>query len=135
MKVHINQLSRLIDAAIASLSMSPTNDKELGELAFNLFIGQVLEGKAKLFLKSKDKLKAVFSEKLSAPCEEFDLLVTTDVTVRAKVTAPRESFDLSAFVKTVGDKYEIPVSELMAIAAVSVKQSAAPVSFSTGLNK
>jgi len=121
-------LTRELTALINNVAFASTNEPDSADLAHRLFIGQVLTNAAAPFIKAKDQLRKIYAVELSEPCDEFELLLTTDVTITAKVGAPRSTFDRDTFIKQLADRLDLSVIELTMISEQCTKESAAPVS-------
>lgn len=137
MSISPKTLAREITMLIRELDFPDpltSNNPSMVNAAHDLFIAQMLSGLVKQYEKAADKIKANFSAKLTEPCEPFELIVTSLVTVTAKVTQPRETFDKDAFIKAVSTECDIHAAKLYTIADDCVKKSKAPVSLTATLN-
>lgn len=123
-------LARSVETLINSLNF-PDSNHELAEAVRRLYIHQTVSGVADRYKRSADEIKIAFEHKLADPMEPATLLVTSGVTLGAKVTKPRESFDKDAFIKAVAEEYNLAPLALHKLADKCVKKSKPPVSFFT----
>jgi hypothetical protein len=123
-------LGRDITRLATELIFPPSNHILAGSVQ-KLFIHHTILGAAKRFEKAADEIKEAFEHKLLEPIPETTLLVTSGVTLKAKVNSGRESFDKDAFIKAVSEKFDISAQELHKMAEKTVKKSKPPVSLST----
>lgn len=123
-------LGRDVERLANDLIFPPSNHV-LARSVEKLYINHVLLGVAKRYEKSADDIKEAFDHKLGEPMPETQLLVTSGVTLKAKVNNPRESFDKDAFIKAVAEKFDLSAQELHKMAEKTVKKSKPPVSLST----
>lgn len=96
---------------------------------FNIAIGEILEGLAKPYLKSKETIKERYKDILVMG--ENILFETSEVCISAKMSAGRAMFDKDAFIRLIVEAYEIPAENLFALATSATKTSANPISITS----
>ena len=109
----------------------PPSNHVLASQVQKLYMYHTVSGVAKRYEKVADEIKEAFEHRLKEPMPATQLLVTSGVTLTAKVNNPRESFDKDEFIKKVAEKYEISAADLHNLAKITVKKSTPPISFST----
>lgn len=119
-----------IKKILGKFKPSQSNDPELAHAVESYALGKDLAGLATQYTSKPEKmLKETFAEQLSKPSDDtIDLVVTTNVTLAAKVNNPREMFDKAAFIRAVVEECNVPSAKIHAIAARSVKKTAPIVS-------
>lgn len=122
--ITVAQFQRELQNLISRIEKPASNNVTEQEIAHALFIANILSGAMKPYERSKDKIKASYSDKLAAPMERSELFATTDVIVFAKVDNGRNTFDKDAFITTLVTKFGLSGKTLHDIAAETVKTSA-----------
>jgi hypothetical protein len=119
---------------INRVEMSKDNTTKGAEFIAH-FVGGILEKRGKAMKeKSTKAFKADYKAQIAQPTAGAIVVATSqELTLSAKVTAPRESFDKDAFMAIIADKFDTSLHALQTIADTCTKQSAAPVSFTTSL--
>lgn len=131
---HPRYLEREISKAISLAAFTTVNSVEAG-YANEYAIVKALEAITAPYKKRAEKLKDIYAAKLAEPCEEFTLIKTPEVILSAKVGNPRTAFDLDLFIKEVAERYDLPASELQAMAALTLKKQKAPVTMIVTVQK
>lgn len=123
-------LEAQIKQAIRSVELPDTNKPDTQQSLFHMFAGKVIRSTGDALIKPEERaFKDLYQSNLTTKTDHIDLEATGGFNLSAKVSAPRTSFDKDEFIKQIAAKYTIPRAELIALAAKTTKQSAAPVSF------
>jgi hypothetical protein len=134
--VEIARFASTLNLLIARVVVEPgANDLTQQDLLRDHFIGKILEKRGKgLADKATKSFKESFARQLKNPTIDPIILIDAGgFELSAKVAAPRNSFDLDAFLALLAEKFDVSLFALLALATSCTKQSAAPISFDISL--
>ena len=129
------RLTNQIKNVLRNIDIPDTNDTEVQGLLLDLALGKIIRSIGETMVKPAERaLKTEYASKLTDQSSRTVLDTSSNMTLTAKVTKPRQTFNKDEFIKQVAEQYALSISELQTLAGSTVKNSSAPVSLNVEFN-
>jgi hypothetical protein len=122
---------------VQSVTLPDTNQPEEQTAAKYLYIGKQMKDEGEMLMKAaKAEITSTHENKFPQPgMGKVEVINAMPFIVTVKRDNPRNTFDQSAFIKQVAEKYNLSAAELSRMALNCTKQSAAPTSIEAVLQQ